>query len=83
MTGASVSTTGASLFGALYSLACYDRAASQLRRRVAPMRKVRSKEWSWVYPQYESHGGAFPGSGADRPRLPELKSRLGFKNLTS
>jgi hypothetical protein len=47
------------------------------------MRKARSKEWSWVHLEYAFHGGARPGSGADRPRLPELKSRIGFKSLTS
>ena len=55
----------------------------QSRRRVAQMRKVRSKDRPWTYPQYEFHGGALPGSGADRPRLPELKSRIGFRSLTT
>ena len=41
---------------------------------------ARSIEWSWAYLQYEFHGGALPGSGADRPRPPELKSRFGFRN---
>ena len=32
---------------------------------------------------YEFHGGALPGSGADRPRPPELKPRFGFRNSIS
>jgi hypothetical protein len=44
------------------------------------MRKARSIERTWSYLMYEFYGGALPGSGADRPRLPELKSRTGFKN---
>ena len=38
------------------------------------MRKERSKDRPWTYLMYEFYGGALPGSGADRPRLPELKS---------
>ena len=47
------------------------------------MRKERSKERSWAYLQYEFHGGARPGSGADRPRPRELKLRFGFRNSIS
>ncbi len=32
----------------------------QSRRRVAQMRKARSKKWSWVHLEYEFHGGARP-----------------------
>ena len=55
----------------------------QSRRRIAQMRRARSIERSWTYLRHEFHGGARPGSGADRPRPPELKSRLGFKNSIS
>ena len=34
------------------------------------MRRARSIERTWAYLQYEFHGGARPGPGADRPRLP-------------
>jgi hypothetical protein len=44
------------------------------------MRKARSKDRPWTYLMHEFYGGALPGSGADRPRPPELKSRTGFKN---
>ena len=44
------------------------------------MRRARSIERTWTYLRHEFHGGALPGSGADRPRPPELESKLGFRN---
>jgi hypothetical protein len=71
MTRASVGTTGASLFGALYSLACYRRAACQLRRRISQRHRARSKDRSWAYLRYEFHVGASRGSVCVSPRLTE------------
>ena len=54
----------------------------QSRRRVAPMRRARSKERSWVYLRHEFHGGALPGSGGGPPGLTENR-RKGCRTVVS